>query len=218
MSRALTQHHVHTAFHFVPLLRPIVPKWPTYGNIDLGQHWLMLWLCAALVKYGFLYSIEQTKCTARRNCTQLCRKHTAQRLAETRKLRFYSKSHSFWDAWTTIINTNNMCDGEFGRGVPIANHIIIWKKPPQAKPSHAVIFWTHPRKLARLGCIIWSCSPMPCEKHGPSRQKTRPKADVLSLLRPEGHVFHTAWESMIKSYHSTLADWFFPCFIHINMN
>ena len=34
----------------------------------------------------------------------------------------------------------------------------------------------------------------------------------LSLLRPEGHVIHTAWETMIKSYYSTLADWLFPCF------
>ena len=29
---------------------------------------------------------------------------------------------------------------------------------------------------------------------------------LLSLLRPEGHVFHTAWETMIKSCYSTLAD------------
>ena len=70
-------------------------------------------------------------------------------------------------------------------------------------------------------CRIWSWSPMPCEKHGPrdSVDKNRGRRPrFLSLLRPEGHVFHTAWETMIKSYYSTLAVWFFPCFIHINMN
>ena len=52
------------------------------------------------------------------------------------------------------------------------------------------------------GCRIWSWAPMPCEKTWPeglSRQKPSPK----------GHVFHTAWETMIKSYYSTLTDWFF---------
>ena len=61
-------------------------------------------------------------------------------------------------------------------------------------------------------CRIWSWSPMPCEKHGPrdSVDKNRGRRPrFLSLLRPEGHVFHTAWETMIKSYYSTLADWFF---------
>ena len=71
------------------------------------------------------------------------------------------------------------------------------------------------------GCRIWSWSPMPCEKHGPrdSVDKNRGRRPrFLSLLRPEGHVFHTAWETMIKSYYSTPADWFFLCFIHVNMN
>ena len=49
---------------------------------------------------------------------------------------------------------------------------------------------------------------------GLSRQKPRPKAEVMSSLRPEGHVFHTAWDTMIKSYYSTLADWLFSVFIH----
>ena len=70
-------------------------------------------------------------------------------------------------------------------------------------------------------CRIWSWSPVLCEKHGPrdSVDKNRGRRPrFLSLLRPEGHVFHTARETMIKSYYSTLSDWFFPCFIHINMN
>ena len=70
-------------------------------------------------------------------------------------------------------------------------------------------------------CRIWSWSAVPCEKHGPrdSVDKNRGRRPrFLSLLRPEGHVFHTALETMIKSYYSTLADWIFPCFIHINMN
>ena len=70
-------------------------------------------------------------------------------------------------------------------------------------------------------CRIWSWSPVLCEKHGPrdSVDKNRGRRPrFLSLLRPEGHVFHTARETMIKSYYSTLADWFFSCFMHINMN
>ena len=75
-------------------------------------------------------------------------------------------------------------------------------------------YWVH-------CCRIWSWSPVPCEKHGPrdSVDKNRGRRPrFLSLLRPEGHVFHTAWETMIKSYYSTLADWFFSCFIHINVD
>ena len=70
-------------------------------------------------------------------------------------------------------------------------------------------------------CRIWSWSPVLCEKHGPrdSVDKNRGRRPrFLSLLRPEGHVFQTARETMIKSYYSTLADWFFSCFMHINMN
>ena len=66
-----------------------------------------------------------------------------------------------------------------------------------------------------LCCRIWSWSPMQCEKHGPrdSVDKNRGRRPrFLSLLRPKGHVFHTAWETMIKSYYSTLADWFFSVF------
>ena len=61
-------------------------------------------------------------------------------------------------------------------------------------------------------CRIWSWSPMPCGKHGlrDSVDKNRGRRPrFLSLLRPEGHVFHTAWETMIKTYYSTLTDWFF---------
>ena len=64
-------------------------------------------------------------------------------------------------------------------------------------------------------CRIWSWSPVPCEKHGPrdSVDKNRgQRPRFLSLLRPEGHVFHTAWETMIKCYYSTLADWLFSMF------
>ena len=68
---------------------------------------------------------------------------------------------------------------------------------------------------AIIWCRIWSWSPMPCEKHGPrdSVDKNRGRRPrFLSLLRPEGHVFHTAWGTMIKCYYSTLADWFFSMF------
>ena len=66
-----------------------------------------------------------------------------------------------------------------------------------------------------VDCRIWSWSPVPCEKHGPrdSVDKNRGRRPrFLSLLRPEGHVFHTAWETMIKCYYSTLADWLFSMF------
>ena len=72
-----------------------------------------------------------------------------------------------------------------------------------------------------LCCRIWSWSPVPCEKHDPRDsvdKKRGRRLRFLLLLRPEGHVFHMAQETMIKSYYSTLYDWFFPRFIHINMN
>ena len=78
-----------------------------------------------------------------------------------------------------------------------------------------------PDDTTMLCCRIWSWSPMLCEKHGPrdSVDKNRGRRPrFLSLLRPEGHVFHTAWETMIKSYYSTLTDLFFLPLIHMNMN
>ena len=72
--------------------------------------------------------------------------------------------------------------------------------------------WAWQRNLC---CRIWSWSPVPCEKHGPrdSVDKNRGRRPrFLSLLRPEGHVFHTAWETMIKCNYSTLADWLFSMF------
>ena len=51
--------------------------------------------------------------------------------------------------------------------------------------------------------MIWSWSSMPCEKHGPRASvttKTSAFGIGFCLLSPAGHVFHTAWETMIKSY------------------
>ena len=70
--------------------------------------------------------------------------------------------------------------------------------------------------MVRWYCRILSLSPMPCDKTWPkglSRKKNEAEGR-LSLLRPEGHVFHTAWETMIKSYYSTLADFFFAFYSH----
>ena len=81
--------------------------------------------------------------------------------------------------------------------------------------------WAEWRIYAIIGlkdgtnCRIWSWSPMPCKKYRPrdSVDKNRGRRPrFLSLLRPEGHAFHTAWETMIKSYYSTLADFFFFAF------
>ena len=44
---------------------------------------------------------------------------------------------------------------------------------------------------------------------GLSRQNGGRRPRFLLLLKPDGHVFHTAWEGMIKSYYTTLTDWFF---------
>ena len=64
---------------------------------------------------------------------------------------------------------------------------------------------------------------MTCEKHVPrdSVDKNRGgRPRFLSLLRPEGHFFQTARETMVKSYYTTRASMidFFPCFIQIIMN
>ena len=119
--------------------------------------------------------------------------------------------------------------GHRGRTIPSGMQSSV--SPPcrclnMASRRSPVAFWLalmpiHPWGMSQVCCRIWSWSPMPCKKHGPrdSVDKNRGRRlRFLSLLRPEGHVFHTAWETMIKSYHSTLIDWFFPCFIHINMN
>ena len=53
---------------------------------------------------------------------------------------------------------------------------------------------------------IWSWSPMPCEKHGPRASVTAKNSAFglgFCLRSPSGHVFHTAGETMIKSYNMT---------------
>ena len=60
-------------------------------------------------------------------------------------------------------------------------------------------------KINQWACYnrIWSWSPMLCEKHGPRAAvttKTLAFGLGFCLLSPSGHVFHTTWESMIKSY------------------
>ena len=60
-------------------------------------------------------------------------------------------------------------------------------------------------KINQWACYnrIWSWSPMPCEKHGPRASVTTKTSAFglgFCLLNPSGHVFHTAWETMIKSY------------------
>ena len=61
------------------------------------------------------------------------------------------------------------------------------------------------KKINQQACYnrIWSWSPVPCEKHGP-RASVTTKISAFGLgfclLSPSGHVFHTARETMIKSY------------------
>ena len=61
------------------------------------------------------------------------------------------------------------------------------------------------KKIDQQACYnrIWSWSPMPCEKHGPRASVTTKTSAFglgFCLLSPSGHVFHTARETMIKSY------------------
>ena len=61
------------------------------------------------------------------------------------------------------------------------------------------------KKINQRACYnsIWSWSPMPCGKHGPRASVTTKTSAFglgFCLLSPSGHVFHTAWETMIKSY------------------
>ena len=104
------------------------------------------------------------------------------------------------------------------------SHIYILHKPSIYRGSYVIRHWTqHNTKGRRLRlwsdyelyCRIWSWSPVLCEKHGPrdSVDKNRDRRPrFISLLRPEGHVFHTARETMIKSYYSTLSAEFFSMF------
>ena len=77
------------------------------------------------------------------------------------------------------------------------------------------------KKTSSFKCVlgvqyrIWSLCSMPCEKHGPreSVNKNRGQRPMfLPLLSPEGHFFHTARETVIKSYYSTLTIWLFFSF------
>ena len=61
------------------------------------------------------------------------------------------------------------------------------------------------KKIYLRACYnrIWSWSPMPCEKHGPRASVTTKTSAFglgFCLLSPSGHVFHTARETMMKSY------------------
>ena len=61
------------------------------------------------------------------------------------------------------------------------------------------------KKINQTACYnrIWSWSPVPCEKHGPRASVTTKTSAFglgFCLLSPSGHVFHTARETMIKSY------------------
>ena len=61
------------------------------------------------------------------------------------------------------------------------------------------------KKINQWACYnrIWSWSAMPFEKHGPRASVTTKTSAFglgFCLLSPSGHVFHTAWETMIKSY------------------
>ena len=70
--------------------------------------------------------------------------------------------------------------------------------------------WIKHGKINQWACYnrIWSWSPMACETHG-TRASVTTKTSAFGLgfclLSPSGHVFHTAWETMIKSYNKALS-------------
>ena len=136
-----------TGFDSAQWLEPIIPN----GNIDLGQHCLMLQLCAVLVKYGFPESMAISQAHSPVKCTQPSWKHIARWTAHspamlfwTGKLTSCSKLHSSWNAWTMY--PNKMCSGKYGLSVLVVN--CICENPSQAKPSQAAIFRTQPGKCA----------------------------------------------------------------------
>ena len=52
---------------------------------------------------------------------------------------------------------------------------------------------------------ICSWSPMPCEKHGPWASVTTKKWPLASVfMSNESLVFHTGWETMIKTFNKLM--------------
>ena len=63
------------------------------------------------------------------------------------------------------------------------------------KRGHAIIGFNH-----GLPCYVKNMALGP-----QSRQKPRPTASVFVYLSPSGHVFHIAWQAMIKTYNPVLS-------------
>ena len=137
-----------------------------------------------------------------------------------------SSAGNGWRNWYLVFSHG--CDTTDCKTSPQPKHLScgdIWKfvmSQQWPKMRYQFLYYHGTTKLTlNKRCFrIWSWPPMPCEKHGlrdsvDIKRGWRPRC--LSLLRPEGHVFHTARETMIKSYYTMLTDWFFFCFIHINM-
>ena len=134
--------------------------------------------------------------------------------------QFRSKSLLPYDL-TCLQSVKVISDGTLVDKLMLLNHISMLLNHISSMLNHISSMLNHISSMllnhisSMPCCRIWSWSPMLCEKHGPRdlvdiNRGWRPR--FLSLLRPEGRVFHTAWETMIKSYYSTLADWFFFSF------
>ena len=85
-----------------------------------------------------------------------------------------------------------------------------WSDPniTQFKALKFIFMWIKRKNINQWACYnrIWSWTPVPCEKHDPwASVMTKTSAFDLGfgLLSLSGHVFHTAWETMIKSCSQT---------------
>ena len=120
--RALIQCHVRS-FGCAQWLKCIVPN----GIIEIGQHWLTLWLRATLVKYGFPYSmaIIQAHRPAKLH-TAVLETHSPVdgtqpgNVASNCKIKVLLKVTISLSAWTTLMHSNKICYGKFGHSMPVA--------------------------------------------------------------------------------------------------
>ena len=138
------------------MIKTRCPHVSWYGDIDLGQHWFKLRLCATLVIYGFPDSMTTSQAHSPANCTQAYWEYRARRMAHspavfwTANLRFCSKLHPSWNSWTALMHPNKMCYVFF---FPVANRICekptslriyiagIDAKLPNCIKEH--IYWCH---------------------------------------------------------------------------
>ena len=139
-----------------------------YGNMELGQHWLMLRLRATLVKCGFPDSIaiNQTHSRAKLH-TAVLEKHSPAdgtqpgNVVLNCKFKVLFNITLFSNAWTTLMHSNNMCDGQSGPSVPVANCFCEKHTASEAWPSRH--FQSTAGRMSTAVCIyiVGLCAKLP---------------------------------------------------------